>query len=391
MSRIFSVNTLRNFVKLEATGGIVLFVAAFLAVICQNSSLSHLYELFLSTKFSVQLGSLSLSKPLLLWINDGLMALFFLLVGLELKREFLIGELSEPSKAVLPLIAAIGGMIVPALIYVALNFNNSEYLHGWAIPTATDIAFALGVLSLFGKRVSYRLKLFLTALAIFDDLGAIAIIALVYTDQLSFTALMLSIAALIILLLINRARISALTPYCLVGAFLWVCVLKSGVHATLAGVALAMAIPLRIKDRQPLKDLEHTLHPWVAFVILPLFAFANAGVDLRGLDPSILMERVPMGITLGLVLGKPLGICLLSLAAIKLGIAKMPEGGSVRTLLGVGCLGGVGFTMSLFIGSLAFSEPADIVMLRLGVICGSLLSVLIASMILLGVPKEKAG
>ena len=361
----------------EAAAGLVLMAAALAALLIDNSPLSWLYGLFLDTPVGVRVGPLALDKPLLLWINDGLMAVFFFLVGLEIKRELLRGELSTLGQATLPALAAAGGMAVPALIYVAINAGDPSGLKGWAIPAATDIAFAVGVLALLGNRVPSSLKIFLLALAILDDLGAIVIIALFYTEHLSWLSLALVGAGIAVLWVLNRQGVTRLAPYLLTGVVIWICVLKSGVHATLAGVVVAFAIPLASRNEgEPtlLEQLEESLHPWIAFGVLPLFAFANAGVSLQGLSLAKLLEPVPLGIALGLFIGKPLGIFGVSWLAIKSGLAARPEGASWAQLLGVGMLGGIGFTMSLFIGTLAFNEAAKAAQLRLGVLAGSLLS-----------------
>ncbi len=372
------------FFEHEAAGGIVLLGAALLALLLANSPLSHLYDTFLDTPVSIRVGALKLDKPLLLWINDGLMAIFFLLVGLEIKRELLAGELSTPRQAALPAIAALGGMIVPALIYAAINWHKPAALNGWAIPAATDIAFAVGVMALLGPRVPPALKIFLLALAIIDDLGAIVIIALFYTDNLSVTALALAGIGVIGLVTLNLANVMRISAYVLVGAFIWVCVLKSGVHATLAGVVTALAIPLRQRDGEagPLEDLEHNLHTWVAFGIVPLFAFANAGVSLAGTTFAVVTSSIPLGISLGLFIGKPIGIFSFTWAAIRLGLGERPQGASWTQVLGAGMLGGIGFTMSLFIGMLAFPDPAYAAELRLGVLIGSILSAVAGYIIL---------
>jgi NhaA family Na+:H+ antiporter len=361
----------------EAAGGLVLMAAALTALLMDNSPLSWLYSLFLDTPVGVRVGPLSLDKPLLLWINDGLMAVFFFLVGLEIKRELLRGELSSVAQATLPALAAAGGMVAPALIYVAFNAGDPVGLKGWAIPAATDIAFAVGVLALLGNRVPSSLKIFLLALAILDDLGAILIIAVFYTDHLSILSLALAGIGIAVLWTLNRRGITRLAPYLLTGVAIWICVLKSGVHATLAGVVVAFAIPLASRNEgEPtlLEQLEESLHPWIAFGVLPLFAFANAGVSLQGLSFAKLLEPVPLGIALGLFIGKPVGIFGISWLAIKSGLAARPEGASWAHLLGVGLLGGIGFTMSLFIGTLAFDEVDKAAQLRLGVLAGSLLS-----------------
>jgi Na+:H+ antiporter, NhaA family len=361
----------------EAAGGLVLLAAAVAALIVANSPLDWLYGGLLDTPVAVRVGALALDKPLLLWINDGLMAVFFFLVGLEIKREILRGELSTFGKAALPAIAAAGGMAVPALIYVAINAGNAAALRGWAIPSATDIAFAVGVVALLGSRVPVSLKVFLLALAILDDLGAILIIAAFYTADLHWSALLLAAAGGAILLVLNLRGVTRLAPYLLTGTFIWVCVLKSGVHATLAGVVVAIAVPLAGKgegESSLLEQLEERLHPWVAFGILPLFAFANAGVSLAGMSLARLFDPVPLGIALGLCIGKPVGILAATGIAVASGLAPRPEGASWGQLAGIGLLGGIGFTMSLFIGMLAFSDPAYAAQLRLGVLSGSLLS-----------------
>jgi NhaA family Na+:H+ antiporter len=365
------------FFRHEAAGGLVLLAAAVAALATSNSPLAWLYDRLLDTPVGVRIGQFALDKPLLLWINDGLMAVFFFLVGLEIKRELLKGELSTFGQAVLPAVAAVGGMGVPALIYAAINADDPVALHGWAIPSATDIAFAVGVLALLGPRIPPSLKVFLLALAILDDLGAILIIALFYTEHLSWLSLLLAGAGSVVLLALNRSGVTRLAPYLLAGAFIWVCVLKSGVHATLAGVVVAIAIPLGAKgESEPslLEQLEESLHPWVAFGILPLFAFANAGVSLAGLTPDKLLASVPLGIAAGLLVGKPLGILGATWLAVASGLAPRPEGTTWPQLLGAGLLGGIGFTMSLFIGTLAFADPAFAAQLRLGVLAGSLLS-----------------
>ena len=373
-------NTITRFFQLEAAGGLLLIAAAALALIINNSPLSWLYNAFLETPVEARIGALHIAKPLLLWINDGLMALFFLVIGLEVKREVLEGHLSKPSQIVLPGAAAIGGMVVPALIYVALNTGNAEALNGWAIPMATDIAFALGVLALLGKRVPVSLKLFLMTLAIIDDLGAIIVIALVYSGELSQLSLILAAVSIIALIAMNRSGVSRLAPYLLVGLVLWICVLKSGVHATLAGVVLAFCIPLRTSSKSsPLLTLEHGLHPWVAYGILPLFAFANAGVSLAGVTMESFTHPVPLGIAAGLLLGKTLGVFGLTWLAVKTRMASLPKEANWGHVLGVSILCGIGFTMSLFVGSLAF-EPGVSAYAgedRMGILTGSILSAII--------------
>ncbi|MBI6887515.1 Na+/H+ antiporter NhaA [Pseudomonas putida] len=370
-----------RFFQLEAASGLLLIAAAVLALIINNSPLSDLYGGLLEVPVAVQVGALNIAKPLLLWINDGLMVLFFLLIGLEVKREVVDGHLSKPSQVILPATAAVGGMVVPALIYWFINRDNPAAVAGWAIPTATDIAFALGVLALLGKRVPVSLKLFLMTLAIIDDLGAIIVIALFYSGTLSSVSLLLAAACLLVLVAMNRLGVIKLGPYMIVGLILWVCVLKSGVHATLAGVALAFCIPLRTRNAEssPLLALEHALQPWVAYAILPIFAFANAGVSLAGMTVDSFTHPVPMGITIGLLLGKTVGVFGLTWVAVKLRLAALPAGAGWGQILGVAILCGIGFTMSLFVGSLAFapgsSEYAG--MDRMGILTGSFFAAVI--------------
>ena len=383
-----------RFFQLEAASGLLLIAAAVLALVINNSPLSWLYAGLLDTPVVAQVGALKIAKPLLLWINDGLMALFFLLIGLEVKREVLDGQLSKPSQIVLPGAAAIGGMLVPALIYWFLNRDNPAALAGWAIPTATDIAFALGVLALLGKRVPVSLKLFLMTLAIIDDLGAIIIIAIFYSGALSTLSLGLAAACIAGLVAMNRMGVVKLGPYMVVGLILWVCVLKSGVHATLAGVTLAFCIPLRTKNAEPspLLTLEHALHPWVAYGILPLFAFANAGLSLSGVTVESFTHDVPMGIAIGLLLGKTVGVFGLTWLAVKVGIAALPQGANWGQVLGVAILCGIGFTMSLFVGSLAF-EPgvSDYAgMDRMGILTGSILAALIGYAVTAAASRKQA-
>ena len=374
-------STFTRFFQLEAASGLLLIAAAALALIINNSPLSSFYSSFLEVPVAVQIGALQIAKPSLLWINDGLMALFFLLIGLEVKRELLDGHLSKPSQVVLPGAAAIGGMVVPALIYWALNKDNPAALGGWAIPMATDIAFALGVLALLGERVPVSLKLFLMTMAIIDDLGAIIVIAIFYSGELSSASLAGAGACLVALIAMNRLGVVKLGPYLIIGLILWVCVLKSGVHATLAGVTLAFCIPLRTKNAEPspLLGLEHALHPWVAYGILPLFAFANAGVSLAGVNLESFTHHVPMGIAAGLLVGKTVGVFGLTWLAVKTGLAALPTGANWGQVMGVAILCGIGFTMSLFVGSLAFlpgsSEYAG--MDRMGILTGSILAALI--------------
>ena len=377
----------REFLRLESAGGILLVFSTVLAMVLANSPLLAAYQAFLDTPVQIRIGALDIDKPLLLWINDGLMAVFFFLIGLELKRELLEGELSHPSKLVLPGLGALGGMAVPAIIYAICNWGNPVAMQGWAIPAATDIAFALGILTLLGNRVPLSLKVFLVSLAIVDDIGAIVIIAIFYTAQLSVSALGIAVAALVGLFLINRKGVEKFTPYLLVGLILWVAVLKSGVHATLAGVALAAFIPIQTKvegGKPLLKRLEHDLHSTVAFVILPVFALANAGVPLAGFTLAALFSSVPLGIMLGLIVGKFIGVYGLSALGIKMGWTRLPDGMTWGSLAGVSILCGVGFTMSLFIGSLAFQGgglPYD-GSERLGVLLGSGVSAVIGYFIL---------
>jgi len=372
------VKMIQDFLKLEAASGIILMLSAVVAMIIANSPFAPWYDLLLEIPVVVAVGTFEIAKPLLLWINDGLMALFFFLIGLELKREFLEGDLSKPGQVTLPAIGAVGGMLVPALCYAALNYDDPNALNGWAIPTATDIAFALGILAIIGSRVPLQLKVFLTSLAIFDDLGAIIVIAAFYTDQLSMLSLTVSAAMLALLFTFNRQGIVSTAPYIFIGIILWVAVLKSGVHATLAGVVLALFIPMKGNPGQPspLKELEHNLHALVAFIVLPIFAFANAGISFAGIGLEQVMAPVPLGIILGLVLGKQLGVFGFCFIAIKLGFAQMPKNVNWTLLYGVATLCGVGFTMSLFVGSLAFeqSSTSPIFQDRLGIVIGSLIS-----------------
>ncbi|MCW2101596.1 UNVERIFIED_ORG: sodium/proton antiporter (NhaA family) [Pseudomonas psychrophila] len=374
-------STFTRFFQMEAASGLLLIAAAALALIINNSPLSHYYTAFLDVPVAVQIGALQIAKPSLLWINDGLMALFFLLIGLEVKRELLEGHLSKPSQVVLPGAAAIGGMVVPALIYWFLNKDYPDALDGWAIPMATDIAFALGVLALLGKRVPVSLKLFLMTLAIIDDLGAIIVIAVFYSSELSGVSLLLAAACLIALIVMNRMGVIKIAPYMIIGLILWVCVLKSGVHATLAGVTLAFCIPLRTKNAEtsPLLTIEHALHPWVSYGILPLFAFANAGVSLAGVNLHSFIHHVPLGIAAGLLIGKTVGVFGLTWIAIKAGLAALPAGANWGQVFGVAILCGIGFTMSLFVGSLAFvpGNSEYVGMDRMGILTGSILAALI--------------
>ncbi len=372
------VTTIDAFLKKESASGIILMFAAVLAMIFANSPWAHWYALLLDVPVVVAVGKLEIAKPLLLWINDGLMALFFFLVGLELKREFLEGDLSKPGQITLPAIGALGGMLIPALCYIAFNYDDPSALNGWAIPTATDIAFALGILAIIGSKVPLQLKVFLTSLAIFDDLGAIIIIALFYTEQLSMLSLVVAATMLTILFALNRNNVTTTSPYIFIGVILWIAVLKSGVHATLAGVILAFFIPIKGKgdEPSPLKSLEHNLHATVSFVVLPIFAFANAGISFSGIGLEKIVSPVPIGIILGLVVGKQLGVFGFCFIAIKLGFAKLPTNVNWTLLYGVSLLCGVGFTMSLFIGTLAFEQGngSSLFNDRLGIVIGSLVS-----------------
>lgn len=376
----------RGFLQMEASGGILLVVASIIALIVANSALGPAYyDLLHHVHATIGIGSLKIDKSLLHWINDGLMAVFFFLVGLEIKRELVEGELSSLSQAALPAIAAVGGMMVPAAIYAGINMGDAESLNGWAIPAATDIAFALGVLSLLGPRVPISLKVLLTAIAVFDDLGAIIVIALFYTAELSLTALALAGLSLLVLFVLNVAGVKKIGPYIIVGAVLWACVLKSGVHATLAGVALATAIPMSGRDtdgHSPLKSCEHGVHPWVAFAVLPIFAFANAGVSFAGIGLRSLLEPVTLGIIAGLFIGKQIGILGTIWLTVRTGLARMPDSASWTQIYGMSLLCGIGFTMSLFIGGLAWTHSDYGAAVRLGVITGSILSAAVGSLVL---------
>ena len=376
-----------RFFAMETAGGIMLIVSAMLAMLFANTLLGPYYQLILATPVEVRFGILDIAKPLLLWINDGLMAIFFFLVGLELKREMLEGELRDRRNIILPGVGAVGGMLVPALVYLYFNYGDPVAEKGWAIPTATDIAFALGVLTLLGSRVPVTIKIFLTSLAIFDDIGAIIIIAIFYTSKLSLTALIMFSLGIPILAILNRRGVIARAPYLIVGLMMWVAMLKSGVHATLSGIVLAMFIPIRsAKDPEvsPLRSLEHDLHSLVAFFVLPVFAFANAGIDLRSISAEQLFLGVPVGIALGLFLGKQIGIFGACFLFIKLGVTRLPTGMSWLSLYGTAALCGIGFTMSLFVGSLAFEvKGADMLFDdRVGIIVGSLFSGIVGYLIL---------
>ena len=379
------------FFKLEAASGLVLLISAILALIISNSDLSSLYFETLNKYLFIGINNFGLKLSVLHWINDALMAIFFFFVTLEIKREFLQGELSNIKQALLPIIAAVGGMVVPALFYVVINFGDPETINGWAIPSATDIAFSLGVLSLLGRRVPLSLKVFLTALAIIDDLGAIIIIALFYSGDLSIKYLSLMLIAFLILLVINKFNVKKFLPYLVVGLFLWDFTHNSGIHATIAGVLLAMTIPHRKKEKDfsLLIKIEHAISPYVAFGIMPLFAFANAGVSLEGLSFSSLLDKVPLGIVLGLFLGKQLGVFVFSYISIKLKIAQMPNNSNWFNFYGVGVLTGIGFTMSLFVGNLAFVENMQYMDgVKIGVLTGSLLSTLFGYFLILLTPNK---
>ncbi|MGG7048996.1 MULTISPECIES: Na+/H+ antiporter NhaA [unclassified Campylobacter] len=372
------MSSVKEFLKNEASGGILLMIATIIALVCQNTFLSEFYNEFLKTKFTISFGEFGLSKPLILWVNDGLMAIFFFLVGLELKREICEGELRNPSQIVLPAIGALGGVIVPAAIFYALTKHDSFAASGWAIPTATDIAFALGILSLLGSRVPTTLKIFLMTLAIIDDLCAIIIIALFYTSELSVLSLGIGAICIAGLFVLNKMGVKSKAAYLLVGVIMWVAVLKSGVHATLAGVVAAFFIPLSFKDEPQnsmLKSIEHDLHGWVAFGVLPIFALVNAGIALSGVSMSELAQPVALGTMLGLFVGKQLGVFGFSFLAIKFGLAKLPEGASWGQLYGVAVLCGVGFTMSLFVNGLAYADTDAFAYTdKLAILIGSFIS-----------------
>ena len=386
----------RKFLQKESTSGIILIFVTVLALIFSNTFLSEFYNNFLHTPIEFKIGSLlDISKPLILWVNDGLMAVFFLLIGLEIKRELILGHLSSFSKIALPGIAAIGGMLVPALIYVFFNYNDEFAIKGWAIPTATDIAFALGIVALLGKRVPNSLKIFLMALAIFDDLGAILIIAFFYTSDLSVISLSFALVCIIILITMNKMQVTLVSAYVLVGIILWIFVLKSGVHATLAGIILAFTIPLNAinekrKRVSPVRSLEHHIHFWVAFYILPIFAFVNAGIDLRSLSFDELINPVSLGIILGLFIGKQFGVFLFVYLAVRFNLAKLPRSTSWSQIYGISVLTGIGFTMSLFIDSLAFQDSAMFSYTdKVAILIGSILSGLLGYLILLKVKGKR--
>jgi NhaA family Na+:H+ antiporter len=379
------------FFKLESASGLILLVSAVIALVLSNSYLSELYFSFLDAHIRIGIRNFGLDLSVLHWINDALMAIFFFIVTLEIKREFLQGELSNPKQALLPIIGAVGGMLVPALIYVAINFQEANTLKGWAIPSATDIAFSIGVLSLLGSRIPISLKVFLTALAIIDDLGAIIIIAFFYSSELQYMYLLLILASYITLILLNKFNVNIFTPYLIIGILMWYFTHSSGIHSTIAGVLLATVIPHREtkKDFSLLLKLEHMLSPYVAFGIMPLFAFANAGVDLRGLSIGIMFTPVPWGIICGLFVGKQIGVFVFSYISIKFKLAQMPSNSNWVKFYGVGILTGIGFTMSLFVGNLAFSEQiGNMDGVKIGVLIGSTLSALTGYFLILLVSKE---
>lgn len=380
------VAALKNFLRLESSAGVLLVAATVAALLVSNSPLSGLYERVLNVPLVVALGELAVNKPLLLWINDGLMALFFFLIGLEVKREILEGQLSSRDQLVLPAAGAVGGFLVPAGIYAIFNWGNPATIDGWAIPAATDIAFALGVLMLLGSRVPIGLKMFLTSVAIFDDIGAIVVIAIFYSQDLSLFALIAGLLGIGSLVMLNRLGVTRIAVYTTIGVVVWLCVLKSGVHATLAGFAVACTIPLRTRktDFSPLRHLEHSLHPWVAYLILPLFAFANAGVSFAGISADALLGPVSIGIAAGLFFGKQLGVFGVVWLTVKLKLASLPKGSNWLSIYGVALLTGIGFTMSLFIGSLAFERGAfdQLAATRVGVLTGSVLSAIAGYLLL---------
>ncbi|EFM88871.1 Na+/H+ antiporter NhaA [Actinobacillus pleuropneumoniae] len=378
---------IQKFLKLEAASGILLLVSALLAMIFANTDLNQLYFSFLQTEVAIKFGAFSIDKPLLMWVNDGFMAVFFILVGMEVKRELFEGSLSSYQKAIFPAVAALGGMVVPALVYWFINQNHPEYQSGWAIPMATDIAFALGIVALLSKQVPPALKVFLLALAIIDDLGAIIVIALFFSHEMSMQALTIASIAIVILVAMNRYKVTGLINYAIIGTILWASVLKSGVHATLAGVIIGFCIPLRGKNGEaPLHHLEHALAPWCSFAILPLFAFSNAGVSLEGMSLDKLASPLPLGVALGLIIGKPVGVFLFSYVAVLLGIAKVPEGINLKQIFAIAVLCGIGFTMSMFIAGLAFGEEdaseSVLALARLGILMGTFVAAIIGYFLL---------
>lgn len=381
------IRQIKNFLKLESSGGILLFTAAILAIICANTSVQSVYFDFLQTQVVLKVGAFAIDKPLLMWINDGFMAVFFVLVGLEVKREMFEGSLSSVRKASLPAFAAFGGMIVPALIYYFINHHDPELVRGWAIPMATDIAFALGIVALLSKQVPLPLKMFLLALAIIDDIGAIVVIAIFFSHEMSMPALIVASLAIITLFTMNRYKVVSMIHYLIVGSILWASVLKSGVHATLAGVIIGFAIPLRGKNGEtPLYHLEHILAPWCSFVILPLFAFANAGVSFDGMSLEKLTSPVPLGIAFGLFIGKPVGVFLFSYVAVLLRLAGLPQGVNFKQIFAIAVLCGIGFTMSVFIAGLAFGTDNNsnnmLPLAQLGILIGTNLSAVLGYILL---------
>lgn len=381
------IKQIQKFLKLEAAGGILLFVATFLAIALANSPFTGRYTDFLHTEVILKIGEFEIDKPLLLWINDGFMAVFFILVGLEVKRELFEGSLSSIQRAAFPAFAAIGGMVVPALIYWLINRDYPQYQDGWAIPMATDIAFALGIVALLSKQVPTALKMFLLALAVIDDLGAIVVIALFFSHELSLTALTVASIAILVLIGMNRYKVVNLVNYAIVGTILWASVLKSGVHATLAGVIIGFSIPLKGKNGEtPLHRLEHALVPWSSFVILPLFAFANAGLPLGGMNLEKVLSPLPLGIILGLIIGKPLGVFLFSYLAVLLRVAKLPRGVNFKQIFAVAVLCGIGFTMSVFIAGLAFIgggvDKEVLILAQLGILIGTSMSAVVGYFLL---------
>ena len=380
------VQLIQRFLKLESAGGILLLFSAAVAMLLANSPLSNQYNDFLNLPVSLQIGSFSINKTLIHWINDGFMAVFFVLVGMEVKKELFEGALSSYQQAIFPAIAAVGGMIVPALVYWFIAKQDPSLANGWAIPMATDIAFALGIMALLSKQVPLPLKIFLLALAIIDDLGAIVVIALFFSHELSVQALIFSGISILTLVLLNRFRVSALCAYMVVGAILWASVLKSGVHATLAGVIIGFCIPLKgKKGERPLHDFEHILAPWSSFVILPLFAFANAGVSFDGIDVSMISSPLLLAIACGLIIGKPVGVFGFSYISVKLGLAKLPDGINFKQIFAVAVLCGIGFTMSMFLASLAFDADAGEsvnTLSRLGILLGSTVSAILGYLFL---------
>lgn len=370
-------DALKDFLKQESAGGIVLIASAALALIIANSPLAPAYFGTLETKLNLSYGDFGINKPLLLWINDGLMAVFFFLIGLEVKREIISGQLSSWDKASLPLLAAIGGMALPALVFVAFNFNEPANINGWAIPAATDIAFALGILSLLGPRVPVAMKALLLAIAVIDDIGAITVIALFYSGEIKVDMLIGAAVVYAMLFGVNRMKISSGMPYVILTVIMWVFVLKSGVHATLAGVAAGMMIPTQTREgTNLLYEMEHTLHRWVAFMVIPIFGFANAGVSLIGVSPAMILQPLPLGIALGLLIGKQVGIVGMAWIGVKTGLAALPDGVGWRKIHGLSLLAAIGFTMSLFIGGLAFDDPAQVDAVKIGVLGGSLIAAL---------------